>query len=686
MRCDVNCPGNEGDDKLRDELNKFWNVESIGEERGDCVIHEFERDIVHNGTRYVTKLPFRPDHDILPDNFLASKGRLNSLQKRLKTADNKNLLHEYDNIFQDYEKSGIIERVPEQEMAKQPGNVYYLPHRPVIRTDKQTTKIRAVFDASYSTNKPSLNDCLYPSPNLLTKIFDILIRFRMNYIALLADIKQAFLNIEISSEHIDFLRFLWLDDLTEEDAKIVIFRFLRVVFGINSSPFLLNGTIWHHLEKYIEFEREFVGRFIEDLYVDDEVSGCETVEEGLEFYRKAKQIMSVEWDTENDQFIFRFEEFVKMALDLIPTKRNILRIAASLYDPLGLISPITTRVKIIFQKLCQDKYEWDDIVSDEIKSIWTVFLTELRNLNLLRIKRYALIEIKHHIKSIELHGFSDSSKQAYSGVVYMRIKTNLGIRLSLLASKSKVAPLKALTIPRLELLGCSLLTKLLREVKLSISERVKIDHVYGWTDSEVALCWIKGKCKVWKPWVENRVVIIREILCCDQWNHVVSGDNPADIPTRLNCFDALAWDMWLHGPEFLRCEYFVLPRFDVEEKLILSEVIEESKKNCEVVTNVVGIGDEVLISNVKKDLGLRNIINAGRYSSLKKLITITGYVLRFVNNLLSKMKKNHEQVSTEEELTVNEFNYAYNLWIKDEQAQLSEQSNRHFPNLFKISC
>ena len=185
----------------------------------------------------------------------------------------------------------------------------------------------------------------------------------------------------------------------------------------------------------------------------------------------------------------------------------------------------------------------------------------------------------------------------------------------------------------------------------------------------------KGSVRYGKPWVENRVVIIREILCCDQWNHVVSGDNPADIPTRLNCFEALAWDMWLHGPEFLRCEYFVLPRFDVEEKLILSEVIEESKKNCEVVTNVVGIGDEVLISNVKKDLGLRNIINAGRYSSLKKLITITGYVLRFVNNLLNKMKKNHEQVSTEEELTVNEFNYAYNLWIKDEQAQLSEQSN-----------
>ena len=251
----------------------------------------------------------------------------------------------------------------------------------MVRADKETTKVRVVFDASCAVNGPSLNDCLYAGPNLLSKIFDILLRFRLNFIAILADIKQAFLNIEISEEHKDYLRFLWYDDVTNDgEAKLIILRFLRVVFGVTSSPFLLNGTIRHHL----------------NLYVDDTTSGVSTVEEGKIFYEKAKNILScagfdlrkwvsnntelqiyfnekennsktskkeseddvtfleaqlnhsnsifkrvlgIEWDTESDEFIFRFSEFLKTAKMLDKTKRNILKMAASIYDPLGFISP-----------------------------------------------------------------------------------------------------------------------------------------------------------------------------------------------------------------------------------------------------------------------------------------------------------------------------------------------------------
>ena len=521
----------------------------------------------------------------------------------------------------------------------------------------------------------------------------------------------------------DFLRFLWIDGGSEEECKVAVFRFLRVVFGITSSPFLLNGTIRHHLEKYVDFERSFVERFIEDLYVDDLTSGCSTVEEGVEIYNKGKSIMNdagfnlrkwktndtklqdifdkkegklldnvvpidditysetlndsivqnqkvlgLEWDTNTDEFVYRFDSFIQKANELPPTKRNVLRVAASFYDPLGLISPITTRVKLIFRLLCKDKYEWDDVISNDIKTLWFEFLNELHAINLIRVKRYVICEPNHVIQSIQLHAFSDSSMKAYAGAVYVRIKTNIGIGIALLASKSKVAPLKTLSIPRLELLGCSLLTKLLKEVKLSISERIEVESVYGWCDSEVVLCWLKGKSKNWKPWVENRVVLIREVLCAESWFYVASGDNPADIPSRAVCLEGLVKSMWFDGPRFLYKDRFDLLKFDVDEKLKLPGVVSEAKKSVsDVVTNfVVGeVGDEGVSSLA--GIQLHKIINVENFSSLEKLINVTGYVLRFINNLMNKRRKNLSAVVNGTTLTSYEYNNSLKLWIITEQ-------------------
>ena len=275
----------EGND-LRQELQKFWDVENVGSSM-DCVTRKFEENIMHNGTRYIVKLPFKPDHELLPDNYNVCEGRLKSLTGRLVS---KGIYNDYNSIFKDYEEDGIIERVPVEEIAKGAGATHYLPHRPVVREDKQTTKIRAVFDASCKVNGPSLNECLYAGPNLIAKIFDILVRFRCNKIGLLADIKQAFLNVEIDKEHRDYLRFLWYDSNSEQSQKVV-YRFLRVVFGVTSSPFLLNGTIRHHLNKYVDREKAIVDQLRDDFYVDDLVSGCQVVSEGKEIYDKSKSIM-----------------------------------------------------------------------------------------------------------------------------------------------------------------------------------------------------------------------------------------------------------------------------------------------------------------------------------------------------------------------------------------------------------
>ena len=155
-------------------------VENIGSD-SDQVVSDFRNNIIHDGTRYVTKLPFKPDHEPLPDNFAVSEGRLKPLKGRLVS---KGILNDYDKIFKDYEQNGIIEQVPANEVAGEVGQVHYLLHRPVIREDKETTKIRAVFDASCKVNGPPLNECLYSGPNHLARIFDILIRFRLNRIGI----------------------------------------------------------------------------------------------------------------------------------------------------------------------------------------------------------------------------------------------------------------------------------------------------------------------------------------------------------------------------------------------------------------------------------------------------------------------------------------------------------------------
>jgi len=236
---------------------------------------KFKQSLTFNGQRYVTELPFRPNHDILPDNYQVSYQRLNSLvEKRLKR--DVELSSEYDKVFKDYTSKGIIEQVPESEIPKE--HSHYLPHHPVVRRDKTTTKMRPVFDGSCSVHKPSLND----TPDRIFSQKSSMFCFGTNFIALIADIQQAFLNIEIAEKDRDFLRFLWKSNPTDADSKTIIYRFLRVVFGLTCSPFLLNATIKHHLETYELVFPEAVNVLKDDFYVDNLATGVDSANNGKE--------------------------------------------------------------------------------------------------------------------------------------------------------------------------------------------------------------------------------------------------------------------------------------------------------------------------------------------------------------------------------------------------------------------
>ena len=178
---------------------------------------------------------------------------------------------------------------PTEKQAKQ---VHYLPHYAVHRQDKKTTKLRVVFDASAKTNGPALNDCLYAGPKFGQNIMEIMLRFRVHKVALVADIEKAFLTIAMAPEDRNVLRFLWVDDISKQVPEVVVLRFTRVVFGVSSSPFLLNATIRHHMENYSTAFPEFVKMFLRSIYVDDVSYGADDVDSAYELYPKSKTTLA----------------------------------------------------------------------------------------------------------------------------------------------------------------------------------------------------------------------------------------------------------------------------------------------------------------------------------------------------------------------------------------------------------
>ena len=221
---------------LRREVSRFWETESIGivPESEDVVHQQFLNEIQMKDGRYEVSLPWKDGHPTLPDNYRLTCIRLGSTLRRLQRTPE--ILREYDKVIRDQEERGIIEAV---NPALTTDNIHYLPHREIIRTDKQTTKLRIVFDASAKKDGPSLNDCIHAGPSLSPLLMDIMLRFRCFKVALVADIEKAFLMIGVEENDRNVLRFLWIDDIDSDHPKVVTKRCTRLVFGVSCSPFLL---------------------------------------------------------------------------------------------------------------------------------------------------------------------------------------------------------------------------------------------------------------------------------------------------------------------------------------------------------------------------------------------------------------------------------------------------------------
>ncbi|XP_068692506.1 uncharacterized protein [Montipora foliosa] len=201
---------------------KFWDYESFGIHDDNATLYDkFVNEVEFVEGRYQVRLPFKEDHDLLPDNFALCKSRLVSLLRRLSVKPD--VSRQYNDVIREQLKQGIIEPV-DQGTTNGVGKEHYIPHHEVIRVDKETTKLRVVYDASAKAQSttPSLNDCLYAGPPLSSLIYDILLRFRVHKVAISGDIEKAFLNISVDPRDRDYLRFLWVVEQTPKSPSLQI--------------------------------------------------------------------------------------------------------------------------------------------------------------------------------------------------------------------------------------------------------------------------------------------------------------------------------------------------------------------------------------------------------------------------------------------------------------------------------
>jgi hypothetical protein len=229
------------------------------------------------------------------------------------------------------------------------------------------------------------------------------------------------------------------------------------------------------------------------------------------------------------------------------SKHIISSIAATIFDPLGFISPVVVVYKILLLQLWLHKFDWDEQLPSELLNQWMDMYLRLSQVHEIAVDR--LVLAKGQPTEIQLHGFSDSSEKAYGACLYLRSANKQGeVTTKLLCSKSRVAPVKKITVPRLELCGALLLAQLIQKIVLAL--KLKIDRILLWTDSTIVLSWLAVSASKWKTFVANRVFQIQELTAECEWRHVASASNPADLISRgANPETLKICRLWWVGPE-----------------------------------------------------------------------------------------------------------------------------------------
>lgn len=633
------------EDRLEDTLKRFWSVEEVptpkilSKEDEKCESH-FVNNFKRLSTgRYSVSLPFKEDPSQLGDSLPICKRRFLALEKRLNT--NENLRSEYHAFMKDYIDQGHM------SPSTFTNDSYYLPHHCVIKPESVSTRLRVVFDASAkdSTNR-SLNDFLYTGPKLHCDLVEILIRFRLFQTAVTADVRQMYRQIDINSEDRRYQKILWRFSPTEELRSWTL---NTVTFGVKPAPFLaLRVTRQLAIDEASNYPDAALS-VNHDIYMDDFVTSIENLPKalnlcvqmrrmfragGFELVKWASnssdlmsaiplneqlvnsrqfshdhsiKILGLRWISASDHFYFQASNDFKAC-----TKRNILSAIARIFDPLGLIAPVTLFAKVLLKRIWSIKLDWDETPPESIMEVWNNFQGELPQMNDISIPRWTSI---HENLSADLVCFCDASNDGYGAAIYIRaVQPDGEIKSNLLCAKSRVSPAKTQSIPRLELLAAVLLTRLTQYVMRSCEFRFKFQNVFAFSDSTIVIQWINNSPSRWKTFVANRVAFIQENLPPEHWGHINGDQNPSDCLSRgLLPASLLHHPLWFKGPKWITQDYSKWPKSFVP------------------LTNDTLLEQRALVVTRTFTNPLRSLIN--KFSSYIKLLRSAVYVLRFIKVL-----------------------------------------------------
>lgn len=543
----VNCTSSV-QDSLSQELQRFWQNEEVNvekfltEEQEKCVqFYEATTTRQSNG-RYMVSLPYTmnvADSNFLGHSYEIALRRQLNLEKRFRSQPK--LREMYNEFMFEYLNLGHMSVLENDQR-----NGCYLPHHPVLRENSTTTKLRTVFDASAkTTNGFSLNDRLMNGPTIQPELFDTFIRWRVNKIALIADVEKMYRQIDVAPADRINQKVLYRFSETEPMQTFVL---NTITYGTKPAPYMGVQTTFlvadDEATKY-----PIASKCVKtDMYVDDLLSGAESTSEAIELrhqfsdlfnaghlslrkwasndesvladipaeYRALQtpfelhknddiKTLGIWWNPKTDKLHFRIDISTLSSAAII-TKRKLLSDGSKIFDPCGILSPVTIKAKILMQEAWKQGIDWDNNLSPEIQAQWNEYRSELHLLEKVEVKRW-LSTTKE--SKLSLHGFCDSSSKAYCAVIYLVQQTSDNFTSHIVCSKTKVAPIQCESIPRLELCGAVMLCELMERVSKNL--KISKERIHLWTDSELVLNWLHSHASNWVTYVANRVSKIQKV-------------------------------------------------------------------------------------------------------------------------------------------------------------------------------
>lgn len=588
--CECECRANDFEEVLRDfialdnlNINRpHQELLSKDDERSLAIMNDTTKFI---GDRYETGLLWRYDNFKLPSSYAMALRRLKCLEKQM--SKNPSLRSQMQEQIDEYVKNNYARELSTDERAIK--RHWYLPLF-VVRNPNKPSKIRMVWDAAATVDGVSLNSFLLKGPDQLTNLIGVLFRFRQFKIAIVGDIRHMFHQIRIKKEDQQFMRFLWSDI----DGNIKVYVMEVMSFGPTCSPSSAQFVKNLNADLYQEKFPRAVQTIKENHYVDDMLESVDSESEAnklvdqVKFIHKSggfeirnflsnskavmdhcneenhkskdvalpenntEKVLGMWWNVSKDKFKYslKFNKGNAAILDgsSIPTKREMLQVLMSVYDPLGLISHLLIFPKILMQEVWKSAIDWDDQISPELFVSWKEWVDSLHKIKKLKIPRwYGILE---NSKDIELHVFVDASLEAYAAAAYLRYDSGREVFCRLVSAKSKVAPLKPLSVPRLELNAAVIGARLATHIKKNHS--IKFKSTTFWTDSKTVWCWMRSESRMYKPYVSYRVAEVLESSTVQQWNWLPTDLNIADVATRKKIHPISNRCEWFRGPKFLR--------------------------------------------------------------------------------------------------------------------------------------